>query len=323
MELFSRIHPFVERHDLVPKQGTIIVGFSGGPDSTFLVHYFLALREMREFTLILAHFNHGWRVTADHDEQFCQEMSERYNLPFITKRAADFIAQVPWTGSREEQARLMRRMFFESVATHYDQARVALAHHQDDQDETFFIRLMRGAGLQGLRGMTPRAGLYIRPLLCVRKEEITTYLAERHIPFTIDSTNDDDVYLRNRIRHRVLPALRQCDARFSASLRQALSNLAEADDFCSTLAEHTLQQIAIETEGTQWLDLSAFFRLHPFLQKQLLVKWLCSAKVPFTPSQGLFNEIMRFLRQPQGGKHHVSPAWYLHKQQQRVGVMHR
>lgn len=320
MNLFERINAFIERHKLIPPHTTIIVGISGGPDSVFLTHYLLSLRETIPFDLAVAHLNHGWRASADHDEQFCKELAQQFGLPFFVQHARDTIDTIPWTGSREEQARTMRRIFYTQITQQFKQARIALAHHQDDQYETFFIRLVRGAGLQGLRGMVPYTDQYIRPLLCVRKDEILEYLRVHNIPFVIDSTNADAVYLRNRIRHQVIPALRTCDNRFPVSLQQTISNLAEADDFCIEVAETTLHKISTNTQNEIWIDVPSFLALHPFLQKQVIIRWLCKVQAPFTASQGLFYEVLKFLQQPQGGRHHVSPHWYLYKKQNRVAV---
>lgn len=319
--LSERATLLVERYQLIPPHATIVVGLSGGPDSVFLLHYLLTLRESRPFAIVIAHLNHGWRVTAAHDEQFCRELAEQFGLTAHIDHARSFIGSIRWSGSREEQARIMRRSFFLSVAQQYSAARVALAHHQDDQHETFFIRLMRGAGLQGLRSMTPFSeNLYIRPLLCLSKDEMLAYLHDHHIPFVIDETNQEAAYLRNRIRHQVLPALRTCDERFAASFNQTLSNLAEADDFCTELAEQTLVQITVHLEEQAWIDGERFLSLHPFLQKQVLLRWLCRHAVPFVPSQGLFHEITRFIQQPQGGKHILHRSWYLYKRQQRITI---
>jgi len=320
MTLFNRITAFVDRLQLIPPDSSIVVGLSGGPDSIFLLNYLVTLRETRPFTLVLAHLNHGWRVTSDHDEQFCANIAHQLGLPIVIRHARDYITATRWTGSREDQARVMRRTFFADVAREYNNARVALAHHQDDQYETFFIRLVRGAGLQGLRGMVPQADQYIRPLLCVRKEEIIEYLRVHHLQFVIDSTNEDAAYLRNRIRHQVIPALRTCDARFPVSLHQTMLNLAEADDFCTDLAEKTFTTLAAYQDNSYWIDSASLLALHPFLQKQVLIRWLCHVDVPFTPSQGLFHEITKFLQQPHGGTHHISPHWHLQKKHNKARI---
>jgi tRNA(Ile)-lysidine synthase len=322
MNLLERVTSFVDRYQLIVADKPIIIGLSGGPDSVFLLHYLMILRESCPFQLIVAHLNHGWRATSDHDEKFCEELAQQFGLSFASRHAREFIDQVPWTGSKEEQARLIRRLFFEQLIHDNPGARVALAHHQDDQYETFFIRLVRGAGLQGLRGMIPHAEQYIRPLLCVRKEEIVSYLHEHNIHYVIDSTNADAVHLRNRIRHQVIPALRTCDERFSVSFQQTINNLAEADDFCTSIAEQTLVQLTMQHDNKSWVDITRFLALHPFLQKQVILRWLCSAQVPFVPSQGLFHEILRFLQQPQGGVHQIHRNWHIHKQQKRA-IIHR
>lgn len=319
-QLISRITTFIDNHQLIPEGSTIILGMSGGPDSVFLFHYLVTLKETRSFNLITAHLNHGWRSSAHIDEQFCRDLGAQFGITTIIEHATSLLQDIPWTGSKEEQARIARRIFFEKIAGEYQEARIALAHHQDDQDETFFIRLIRGAGLQGLKGMAPRSGLYVRPLLCARKDELLTYLEEHTLAYVLDSTNVDDTYLRNRIRHRVLPALRLCDQRFPGSLQQVLGHLAEADDFCTDLAEKTLQQLVNLREDGSWMNIAAWQQLHPFLQKQVLLSWLCKANVSFTPSQGLFNEIMRFLNQPQGGKHLLYGRWYIHKQNSQARI---
>lgn len=317
----EHITTFVDRHELIPPQAPIILGLSGGPDSIFLLHYLLILRDMRPFSLILAHLNHGWRTTAIHDEQFCREIAAQFGLPIIVENARSLNGNIRWNGSREDQARTMRRLFFTAVAEQYPHARVALAHHQDDQYETFFIRLMRGSGLQGLRSMVPFSeNLYIRPLLSVNKAQILSYLHDHHLPFVIDETNEEASYLRNRIRHQVIPALRSCDERFAPSFNQTINNLAEADDFCTTIAEQTLKEISIIVDDQSWIDGDKLLSLHPFLQKQVILRWLCRHNVPFAPSHGFFQEIRRFLEQPQGGKHALNRSWHLYKRQKKVTI---
>jgi tRNA(Ile)-lysidine synthase len=322
MELTERINSFVQRHQLISPQSTVVLGLSGGPDSVFLFHYLLTLKTSIPFDLIVAHLNHGWRATADHDEQFCRELAEQFGVPFVGEHARKFIDEVSWTGSREEQGRLMRRLFFANLIESYPNTRIALAHHQDDQYETFLIRLLRGAGLQGLRGMVPTSDQYIRPLLCVRKEEMLEYLRAHNLSFVIDCTNADVVHLRNRIRHQVIPALRACDHRFCSSFQQTMHNLSEADDFCTELAEQTFRKLITAQDKETWINFPELLKLHPFMQKQVIMRWLCATKVPFVPSQGLFHEILRFLQQPQGGKHQLHHRWFLKKQQHRASIQH-
>ena len=126
------------------------------------------------------------------------------------------------TGSQEDRGRRLRRTFLEKIAKEHSADAIALGHHQDDQQETFFLRLIRGASITGLAGMKPRHGLYIRPLLDCKKESILTYLRTEGLSFLHDSTNEDDSFLRNGIRLNVLPALRSCDGQIRYIAHQSI-----------------------------------------------------------------------------------------------------
>lgn len=308
---------------LIQKNSTLIIGLSGGPDSVFLLHQLHQLKDVLELTLIAAHLNHGWRQEAAHDEQFCRTLAEKYNIPFIAAHASQFSHILP-NGSQEAYGRNIRRAFFAQLIDQHPAALVALAHHRDDQIETFFIRLIRGAGLQGLRGMQAHDGFYIRPLLATSKSEILAYLAKHNIPFCIDHTNEHDTYLRNRIRKYALPALKQCDERVENSVLRTMEHFSQLDDFLQQQVAATFTAISethSELHNQQtWVSLEKFFALHPFMQQQILLHWLCSANVPFTPSQALFDEIIRFLQQPAGGTHTLYQRWQIIKKKSAAHI---
>lgn len=297
---------------IIPHNSKLIIGLSGGPDSVFLLHQLAQLQKELRLELIAAHLNHGWRQEAARDEQFCRELAAQHNIPFIAAHASEF-PEIKENGSQEALGRNLRRAFFKKISQEHGNALVALAHHQDDQIETFFIRLCRGAGLQGLRGMKPHDGIYIRPLLNMTKAEILEYLHTNNIPYCIDHTNEHDTYLRNRIRKYALPALRSCDERIETSLMRTMGHFAQLDDFVQQQVAATFTALTETRDGKSWLSLEKFFALHPFMQQQILLHWLCLEKVPFTPSQGLFEEIMRFLKQPDNGKHALYQKWCMIK----------
>lgn len=325
--VINKVEQFIKEHQLIPSGTTIILGFSGGPDSTFLLHVLAQLQCSQQFRLIAAHLNHGWRAEAEEDLLFCQQMAEKLNVPFVHAHARDFTSNVKFNGSQEELGRRMRRLFFSQLIRDQQQnghpsVRIALAHHQDDQYETFFIRLARGSGLEGLAGMRPLHGAYIRPLLGISKSEIMAYLHANNIPFKLDASNSHaEKYLRSRIRTMALPLLANCDKRFPAILQNSMNNLAEANDFVNEIVQETFEKLVEHKEDHVILDISKLFTLHPYLQKRILLHWICEEGVPFTPSQGFFQEIERFLHQHRDGDHLLNQTWHIKKRNGQASII--
>ena len=221
----------MEQHNLIPDKSTIVLGLSGGPDSVFLFHLLAPLHQKKLIKLVVAHLDHEWRPDSDQDIIFCKQMAKKFDCHFVTKKMSDSETSIKFNGSKEEYARKMRRYFLQSVAQEYQANAIALGHHLQDQQETFFIRLIRGAGLTGLCAIQPKNGLYIRPLLQANKQDMIDYLDEQGIGYLTDSTNTSDDFLRNRIRKHILPSLQQCDNRFSKNFQRTITQLQETEDF--------------------------------------------------------------------------------------------
>ncbi len=165
----------------------------------------------------------------------------------------------------------MRRYFFAQVAQEYNANCIALAHHLQDQEETFFIRLIRGATLSGLVSMKPMDGIYIRPLLEINKSDILQFLQENKISYLIDPTNVSQEFLRNRIRSNVLPALQTCDNRFDSNFLRTLNHLKDTENFLQKLVEEKFNEISKKTDNNFELNLKQLFALDKFLQKKSYV----------------------------------------------------
>jgi tRNA(Ile)-lysidine synthase len=312
MDLFNTIQLFCTHHNLLPQNATIIVGLSGGPDSVFLLHFLLHVQQKYALTLIAAHLDHQWRQNSDQDRILCQELCQSLNIPFVYRQLDELPPlSKKYNGSQEEVARNKRRQFFAQLQKEYNADLVALGHHADDQQETFFIRLLRGTTIDGLCAMAPQEKSSIRPLLATYKSQILEYLHNNQIAYAIDQTNNSDQFLRNRIRNHVIPSLRACDNRFDNNFQSALSSLQESDTFIAQLATQAFAQMTSNTAAT--LALEPFFAQHPLLQNRILLLWLCTHQVPFVPTQGFFNEIMRFLKQPGNKEHTVNCQWKIKK----------
>jgi tRNA(Ile)-lysidine synthase len=201
---------FAEKHDMLPKGGTILAAVSGGADSMCLLHVLINLSARYDLRIEAAHFNHMLRGDeSDRDERFVLGECEKLGVPCHVGRG-DVSAYARESGmGTEEAGRKLRYDFFYETAKKIGASRIATAHNGDDNCETVIMNMLRGTGLTGLCGIPPVRGIVIRPLLTVTRSGIEEYLRENNIPHVEDSTNRSDDYTRNRIRHRVIPALRR------------------------------------------------------------------------------------------------------------------
>jgi len=318
--LFTRITSFCNKHALIAPTDTVVVGFSGGPDSLFLLHVLTAMMPSEQ--IIAAHLDHGWRPESKDEAAWCKAVAATLGVRCVLGHFDEYAHQLKNRGSKEDQARQARRLFFTTIAQRYKANSVALAHHADDQLETFFIRLIRGSGLQGLAGMQPRQGIFIRPLLTLSKQEIVSFLDAHALPnahkiYTIDPSNSSSLYLRNRIRHTLLPALTACDQRANNNVHAAIAHIQEVDHYLDEQAQKAYEQLTTSIDhlpAQESLPLAGLQELHPLIRHRVLLLWLCKVHVPFTPSKAFFAEIERFLFQSQASLcHAIAPGWVIHK----------
>lgn len=307
------VHDYLQQHELILPNSTVIVGLSGGPDSTFLLHMIHEFASAHAITVIAAHLDHEWRVNSNDDVVFCQKMAQKLGIKLIVGKRTALACALRNNGSRQELGRKARRAFFETTAREQAADRIALAHHADDQQETFFLRMLRGAALTGLTGIKAKQGLYIHPLLAINKADIISYLDAHGIPYLTDPSNTSDTYLRNRLRKYVLPALRASDDRFDHNFMATITRLQETEAFLEKLTQDALNKICKTESENRILDTDAFLAYEPILQHRILLQWLIHHKVPFTPSTRLGQELIRFFQQPGNKNHTIHPTWSVEK----------
>lgn len=318
--LTENIKIFIKQHNLLDPNSTIVVGLSGGPDSVFLLHFLVQLRTDYNLTIIAAHLDHEWRNESHKDAQFCATLAKNLDVAYVQQKMSELAIPFKFDGSKEEYGRKARRLFLENVAQEHQAQAIALGHHLNDQEETFFIRLIRGATLSGLCAMRAKAGVYIRPLLETKKTEIIEHLSYHNIPYLTDPSNIQETFLRNRIRNNVIPALQECDERFDANFLRTLSNLQNTDDFLQKLTETTFGSITTITNGTLAVDKEKLFEQEAFLQNRLLMHWLITEQVPFVPTEQFLDEVKRFLHQPESKEHTIHHDWSLVKHKKMVFI---
>ncbi|HYL77127.1 MAG TPA: tRNA lysidine(34) synthetase TilS [Bryobacteraceae bacterium] len=219
--MLDRVERYIARHQMFPAGTHVGVALSGGADSVCLLH---ALREFAtrfDLRLSVIHVEHGIRGAASkEDAEFVRQLADSFHLPFHIHHA-----NVPAIEGNEEQAaRNVRLGFYTQLLAAGAVDRVATGHTRSDQAETVLYRILRGSGLAGLAGILPvtREGI-VRPLLAIDRAEIEAWLRQRNIAWREDATNQDWSYARNRLRHEVLPQLRE---NFNPRLDETLANMA-------------------------------------------------------------------------------------------------
>jgi tRNA(Ile)-lysidine synthase len=254
--LHQQVRRTIRRYGLLPPGSRVLVGLSGGSDSVALTRLLVDLAEHGQFQVAgLAHFNHCLRVSAERDERFCEALAKRLGLSIVIERA-DVAAHADENGlSLEDAARRLRYGFLERTATAVGAARIAVGHTQDDQAETFLLKLMRGAGLTGLGGIYPRRGNIVRPLLDATRADLRAFLQHVGESWAEDETNEDLSNPRNRVRHRVIPEL---DSAAGAATRPAIARAAglirEDGQWLDDVSHDRFRTLAVEIDGRIELD---------------------------------------------------------------------
>ncbi len=231
--LYDRVYKTIKEYSLIPENATVICALSGGADSVCLADILFNLQNRLSFTLECAHVNHNLRgQESDGDEQFVRDFCEKRGI--LLHVASIDVLSMSDGKSIEEAAREARYGFFEQL-TKDNGKLIATAHTLNDNTETFFINLLRGSGGRGLCGIPRVRGNIIRPILDIKRDEIISHLESIGQGYCTDSTNEETVYLRNFIRHEIIPAFnKRDDVDIFSAVAKATENLltdSEALDF--------------------------------------------------------------------------------------------
>lgn len=266
----------VLKKGLIKPGDHILLAYSGGPDSTCLLALLNRLRQEIFFTLSLAHLNHGLRATAFQDEALVREMAHRFGLPLVIKRLDVRGYARRHRLNLEAAGRELRYSFLEETRRRLGANKIATAHTMDDQAETFLLRLLRGAGPLGLGGIFPVVeGKIIRPLLDLERQQVEAYLQSQRLPFSLDESNLDRRYLRNRIRLELIPYLKK---KFAPQIVRRLARTAEIlreEEAYWAMLENEAASRAIKSFNQGYLlDSQVIASLHPALARRLIRRFL-------------------------------------------------
>ncbi len=266
--MFKKVLATIEKYGMLTHSRKITVALSGGADSVTLLYVLLRLKEQLGIELRAAHLNHQLRnEESERDEAFVKRLCEELNIPLIVEKA-DINAQCKKTGeSTELAARKIRYAFFERVA---EGGLIATAHTASDSAETVLFNLSRGTALKGLTGIPAVRGIFIRPLISVTRAEVEQYCKEQNINFVDDSTNFTDDYTRNKIRHNVIPVLKEFNSSLENTLSRTACILSEDNDCLDGLARELYNRVKSEN-GIKTAELSG---VHPAIAKRVIAFFL-------------------------------------------------
>jgi len=287
-ELLERVEQNLQNRKLLQPGQVVLMAVSGGLDSMALLHLLHRLAGRHAWRLTVAHFNHRLRGrSSDADERLVRRIAARLKLPVVVERAEVKAFAKKSKLSVEMAARKLRHEFLSRAARKRKIRVVALAHHADDQVELFFLRLLRGAGGEGLAGMkwhSPSPAdsniTLVRPLLDVRREELNQWVRENQIPFREDATNFSTDFLRNRIRHELLPLLRN---KYQPGLNRTVQRVMEIAGAESEAVSETARRWAAGGRPESVKSRSAkdhFETLLPAVQRKILQRQLIGLGVP-------------------------------------------
>ena len=328
--MLKEFKSFVEKHNLIEKDDRILLALSGGVDSMVLAELLLRLQDykttrLQEFlvaesdlngsdlngsdlngsefngselnssmvqNLAFAHCNFHLRGDdSNRDEKFVTDFAKENDIPIYVKHFDTESYAKENSLSIEMAARELRYSWFEELKDTHEFNKVALAHHGDDQIETFFINFLRGSGIKGLKGMKPQNDFYIRPLLWSNRNDIEEFAKENGIRWVEDYTNHETVYLRNKIRHNIIPLFDEMKNNARQSLNFSINCLSSENDLYRSLIDEKLSNIEFVDGSYRSIENKYF--LQDANGKQLLFEWVRRYGFNFEQAESMFEAIRK------------------------------
>lgn len=287
----DRVLTTIRKYKMIEQGDKLLVAVSGGADSVALLHFLRALAPEWELRVTAAHLNHRLRGDeSGRDEAFVRELCARLGVELAVR--SEPVAR--WAEERglsiEQAARERRYAFLEEEAGPCG-AKIATAHTRSDSAETVLLNLARGTALRGLCGIPPVRGNIIRPLIGCTRAAIEAYCAREGLEYVTDSTNAEERYTRNRLRHKVLPLLEEIDPAFQSKVGEMTELLRADADYLDGLAEKALAEISLGRGGTGAIGRAAYLKLPAPISSRVLRLLLQRGGIPWDNRRlGLLHE---------------------------------
>ena len=304
MIMLTEFKKYIERYNLIDKDDKILLALSGGVDSMVLARLLLlsqrdyettsqrvGMQSQSQCNLAFAHCNFHLRgEDSNRDERFVTDFARENNIPIYIKHFDTEAYAKENSLSIEMAARELRYNWFKELKEIHNFDKVALAHHGDDQIETFFINMLRGSGIKGLKGMKPQNDFYIRPMLFSNRNQIMTFAKENDIQWVEDYTNQETVYLRNKIRHQIIPLFDEIKDNARQCLNFSIECLSSENELYRKLIDEKLAEIEFVKDDYRSVENRHF--LNNENGKQLLFEWVRRFGFNYEQAESMF-EAMR------------------------------
>jgi tRNA(Ile)-lysidine synthase len=314
--LISRLQAFLVRNDLLQSGQKLVIAVSGGMDSMVMCHALRTLAPAWSWTLAAVHFNHHLRGTeSTGDEEFVRQQCMLWGIPLYLGGQEVALWSRQEGHSLESGARILRYRFLLEVLNKLGFDRLVTGHNADDQVETVLGHMLRGSGVTGLCGIPEQRGAVVRPLLFADRKTIAQYAREHEIPFREDSSNRDQRFRRNRLRHQLIPELEiHYNNRVRQGIRRLAENMVEVEAFLVDQAEKALSECQRQQSADKIiLDLERFLPYFKVLKKYILR--LCVRRLGYDDrilNHVMFSTILSGLeRRPSSWQLHLQRDLYL------------
>jgi tRNA(Ile)-lysidine synthase len=299
----ERFSSFIRNERLLDSSDKVLLAVSGGLDSVVMANLFHGAG----YRFGIAHCNFGLRGDeSDEDETFVRTLAKRYRVAFFTKWFDTRKYAASHGISVQMAARKLRYDWFEEVGRMEGFVRIATAHHLDDQVETVLINLLRGTGIAGLHGILPRQGSLIRPMLFAWRHEIEKYGKQRKLDFREDSSNQTAKYLRNQIRHQVIPLLRSVQPDFAVNITALVSRIRDTESILNPVVQKVRNKLIRKQGDRQIVSIPALAGL------QSRSAWLRELLLPLSFTRSAIDDMEKSL-DSESGKIFLSPDFRIVK----------
>ena len=302
--ILDRVKEYILNKNLINENEKILIAFSGGADSLALLLMLHTLKEELHIELGACHVNHMLRgKDAEEDEIFCSEVARKLCIPFYSMKK-DVSGYAKKKGlSIEVAGRELRYAFFKDIMVNHRYEKCATAHHLDDQVETVLLNLMRGSGLNGLTGMSPKREEYIKPILFLKKEELLAYLKEHSMEPREDDSNMESIYQRNKVRNKLIPYIREnFNEDFPETIWRMTDLLREDLDFIHEQVEKVKSEYVENRKDNRIVIRKEAFHQHKAVVSRLLFDAIESVKGNITDIEEVHIRDMIALQKNETGK---------------------